>query len=188
MRCSAEFAKVAMAGQKLDEDEVLNIRWAFADPNPIAKESIARSNRDALIIGLQAKGIRWGIGVLVMHSLQETGYQYPATYQPQTDMDNENPNALPDTSAQFDRAALQGYGVLGGSKKNTKKGYVETKEFEGDAYEQATNALEDEELEQGIMPEYAQQFIHENGLEIQNNQDRLNSVLDKIDEDKKKSE
>lgn len=58
MRCSAEFAKVAMSGQKLDEDEVLNIRWAFADPNPIAKESIARSNRDALIIGLQAKGIR----------------------------------------------------------------------------------------------------------------------------------
>lgn len=58
MRCGAEFAKVAMAGQKLDRDEVLNIRWAFADPNPIAKESIVRSNRDALIIGLRARGIQ----------------------------------------------------------------------------------------------------------------------------------
>lgn len=59
MRCGAEFAKVAMAGQTLDEDEVLNIRWAFADPNPIAKESIVRSNRDALILGMLAKGVRW---------------------------------------------------------------------------------------------------------------------------------
>ena len=58
MRCGAEFAKVAMAGQALDREEVLNIRWAFADPNPIAKESIVRSNRDALIIGLRARGIQ----------------------------------------------------------------------------------------------------------------------------------
>ena len=121
-----------------------------------------------------------------MYSLQDPGYQYPATYQPQTDMDNENPNALPDTSAQFDRAALQGYGVLGGTKKNGKKGYVETKEFAADAYEQATNALEDEELEQGIVPEYAQHYINENA--IQDNKDRLNSVLDKIEESHKNSE
>ena len=58
IRCGAEFAKVAMAGQKLDRDEVLNIRWAFADPNPIAKESIVRSNRDALIVGMRARGIQ----------------------------------------------------------------------------------------------------------------------------------
>ena len=58
MRCSAEFAKVAMAGQSLDEDEVLNLRWAFADPNPTAKESIVRSNRDAVILGLMARGIK----------------------------------------------------------------------------------------------------------------------------------
>ena len=57
MRYSAEFAKVAMAGQALDENEVLNIRWAFADPNPVAKESIVRSDRDALILGMQTRGI-----------------------------------------------------------------------------------------------------------------------------------
>ena len=144
MRCSAEFAKVAMSNQRLDEDEVLNIRWAFADPNPIAKESIARSNRDALILGLRANGI----------SLQDTGYQYPATYQPQTDVNSTNPHALPDTSKQFDRAALQGYGVLERKTKNDKKGFVEVKEYSADAYEQATNDLEDEEIQQGIIPDY----------------------------------
>lgn len=105
-------------------------------------------------------------------------------------MDNENPNALPDTSTQFDRAALQGYGVLGGKKKNEKKGYVETKEFAADAYEQATNALEDEELERGVVPEYVQHFMNEQGINqvVQENNDRLNSVLDKIEEGKKKEE
>ncbi len=34
---NAQFAKVAMAHQSLDGDEVLNIRWANEDPNPMAK-------------------------------------------------------------------------------------------------------------------------------------------------------
>ncbi|EKE41788.1 hypothetical protein ENUP19_0139G0007 [Entamoeba nuttalli] len=37
LRGSAEFAKVAMADQSLDSNERLNIRWAYDDPNPIAK-------------------------------------------------------------------------------------------------------------------------------------------------------
>ena len=66
MRCSAEFAKVAMAGQALDEGEVLNLRWAFADPNPIAKESIVRSNRDAVLLGMMASGIKWVVALWVV--------------------------------------------------------------------------------------------------------------------------
>ena len=145
MRCSAEFAKVAMAGQSLDEDEVLNLRWAFADPNPTAKESIVRSNRDAVILGLMARGIKFVRGEGVSRSLQETGYQYPANYQPQLSADTEAVNALPSTENQFDRAALQGYGVLG-KKQANKKAYVEVKEYDADAYAQATDAMEDEEL------------------------------------------
>lgn len=34
---NAEFAKEAMAHQSLDHDEVLNVRWATADPNPMAQ-------------------------------------------------------------------------------------------------------------------------------------------------------
>lgn len=37
MRTAAEFAKVAMGDQSLDDDEVLNVRWALVDPNPIAQ-------------------------------------------------------------------------------------------------------------------------------------------------------
>ncbi|KAH3761697.1 pre-mRNA-splicing factor cwc2 [Pelomyxa schiedti] len=37
LRTAAEFAKVAMGDQTLDHGEVLNVRWAYTDPNPIAK-------------------------------------------------------------------------------------------------------------------------------------------------------
>ena len=37
LRTAAEFAKVAMADQSLDGSETLNVRWAYDDPNPIAK-------------------------------------------------------------------------------------------------------------------------------------------------------
>ncbi|KAF2862510.1 hypothetical protein K470DRAFT_255801 [Piedraia hortae CBS 480.64] len=35
---NAEFAKEAMAHQKLDHDECLNVRWATVDPNPAAQK------------------------------------------------------------------------------------------------------------------------------------------------------
>ena len=96
-----------------------------------------------------------------MCSLQDPGYQYPATFQPQTDADTTNRNALPDTSVQFDRAAEQGYGMLEKKKRKEKEAYVETKEFSADAYEQATNALEDEELEKGFVSEDVENFLEE---------------------------
>ncbi|KAH7322949.1 Pre-mRNA-splicing factor CWC2 [Stachybotrys elegans] len=39
---NAEFAKEAMAHQSLDHDEILNVRWATADPNPMAQKREAR--------------------------------------------------------------------------------------------------------------------------------------------------
>jgi len=33
----AQFAKEAMACQSLDNDEILNVRWATEDPNPVSK-------------------------------------------------------------------------------------------------------------------------------------------------------
>ncbi|KAI6785081.1 Pre-mRNA-splicing factor CWC2 [Emericellopsis cladophorae] len=39
---NAQFAKEAMAHQSLDSDEVLNVRWATADPNPMAQAREAR--------------------------------------------------------------------------------------------------------------------------------------------------
>lgn len=37
LRTAAEFAKVAMADQSLDDEETLNVRWARVDPNPVAQ-------------------------------------------------------------------------------------------------------------------------------------------------------
>ena len=33
----SEFAKEAMSCQSLDKGEILSIRWAFDDPNPVAQ-------------------------------------------------------------------------------------------------------------------------------------------------------
>ncbi|KAM0341435.1 hypothetical protein ACHAPQ_000526 [Fusarium lateritium] len=41
-QANAEFAKEAMSHQSLDHDEVLNVRWATADPNPMAQAREAR--------------------------------------------------------------------------------------------------------------------------------------------------
>ncbi|KAL5360359.1 hypothetical protein BJX96DRAFT_175216 [Aspergillus floccosus] len=39
---NAEFAKEAMAHQSLDHNEILNVRWATVDPNPLAQKREAR--------------------------------------------------------------------------------------------------------------------------------------------------
>lgn len=39
---NAQFAKEAMAHQSLDHEEVLNVRWATADPNPLAQKREAQ--------------------------------------------------------------------------------------------------------------------------------------------------
>lgn len=39
---NAQFAKEAMAHQSLDHEEILNVRWATVDPNPMAKAREAR--------------------------------------------------------------------------------------------------------------------------------------------------
>jgi hypothetical protein len=59
-----------MTCQKLDYDEVLSIRWAHDDPNPVAKDSIERADKDAMVALLRAKGI----------SLTPAGFNYPAEY------------------------------------------------------------------------------------------------------------
>ncbi|KAK0651926.1 hypothetical protein B0T16DRAFT_426589 [Cercophora newfieldiana] len=40
--CQAQFAREAMAHQSLDHEEVLNVRWATEDPNPMAQKREAR--------------------------------------------------------------------------------------------------------------------------------------------------
>lgn len=54
-RLNAEFAKEAMAGQSLDNEEILNIRWAYDDPNPLVQKAIQRANEDAMLAAMAAQ-------------------------------------------------------------------------------------------------------------------------------------
>lgn len=60
-----------MSGQSLDGGEILVIRWAFDDPNPVAQDSIVRADKDAITSLLENKGI----------SLEQAPFAYPASYQ-----------------------------------------------------------------------------------------------------------
>ncbi|CCI46760.1 unnamed protein product [Albugo candida] len=110
-RTSAEFAKEAMGNQSLGNNEVLNIRWAYDDPNPVAKQAGARADHDAIIAMVEAKGI----------SREEAAFNYPSHYQipmtkrqkiestvvstyPQTDTQYCDPHKNPSFSAELSYA------------------------------------------------------------------------------------
>lgn len=56
-RANAEFALQAMANQSLGKGEVLNVRWAHDDPNPVMAEARARADLAAVEAAMQARGI-----------------------------------------------------------------------------------------------------------------------------------
>lgn len=51
----AQFAKEAMACQSLDNDEILNVRWATEDPNPVQKVAEKRRLEDMGQEAIQAR-------------------------------------------------------------------------------------------------------------------------------------
>ncbi|ETP38326.1 hypothetical protein F442_14024 [Phytophthora nicotianae P10297] len=95
-RTSAEFAKEAMANQSLQSDEVLNVRWAFDDPNPVAKQAAERSDRDAIVAMMKAKGAS---------TTEDAAFDYPEHYQmPATKrqrIEGDTVASYPDTDTQF---------------------------------------------------------------------------------------
>ena len=56
LRCAAEFAKEAMADQSLDNDEQINVRWAYDDPNPRAQAARLRNNAQLMLDAMERKG------------------------------------------------------------------------------------------------------------------------------------
>lgn len=92
---TSEFAKEAMTCQALDKGEILSIRWAHDDPNPVAQDSIDRADKDALVGLLQAKGI----------SLTPAAFEYPADYQ----LPDAKRPRLTDAPGAVDESVLQQY-------------------------------------------------------------------------------
>jgi hypothetical protein len=52
---AAQFAKESMACQSLDNDEILNVRWATEDPNPTSKVSEKRRLEEAGQAAIRAR-------------------------------------------------------------------------------------------------------------------------------------
>jgi hypothetical protein len=91
-----------MGNQSLDQDEILCIRWAHDDPNPVAQDAIDRANRDALFAIMQAKGI----------TMEKAAFEYPLDYnvpdakkmrlEDGSDVTSQFPElAYPNTDAQY---------------------------------------------------------------------------------------
>lgn len=57
-RSNCEFAREAMTNQSLGQHEVLNIRWAHDDPNPVAKERANDADVNAALAVLGSKGVQ----------------------------------------------------------------------------------------------------------------------------------
>ncbi|KAI0749642.1 hypothetical protein C8Q80DRAFT_1163122 [Daedaleopsis nitida] len=75
---NAQFAKEAMACQSLDNDEILNVRWATEDPNPTSKVAEKRRLED---IGREAIQARMDPRIVdAMHAMRalEDGVEYEA--------------------------------------------------------------------------------------------------------------
>ena len=90
-----------MTCQSLDFKEILSIRWAKDDPNPVAQNSISMADKDALASFLNARGV----------NIDESAFNGPQDYtnpEPKriklNDMDvlEEYPElAYPDTDGQY---------------------------------------------------------------------------------------
>jgi hypothetical protein len=150
-----EFAKEAMHCQPLDHGEVLSIRWAHDDPNPVAKDSIQRADKDALAALLKAKGI----------SITPANFDYPADYQlPNAKrmkieeggsvVEQFPEMAYPDTDAQYAAYyASMGINVEGGEASSSSTGQKDGEEGADEAAKKDALArlgiyLDDEEEEQ----------------------------------------
>jgi hypothetical protein len=54
-RCFAEFGKEAMIGQALVGEEILTVRWAYNDPNPMNKRRIEKEHENRFLSAYQKK-------------------------------------------------------------------------------------------------------------------------------------
>jgi hypothetical protein len=108
-----------MTCQSLDFQEILSIRWAKDDPNPIAQNSISMADKDALASFLNARGV----------NIEESGFNGPLDYanpEPKrvklndADVLSEYPElAYPDTDAQY---AVSQYDLSGSAVQEVGSG------------------------------------------------------------------
>jgi len=89
----AQFAKESMACQSLDNDEILNVRWATEDPNPVSKVSEKRRLEDMGREAIQARMDPRIIDAVRSIRALEDGDVLDAEEQPGAEEDDGAPEA-----------------------------------------------------------------------------------------------
>lgn len=102
-RLNAEFAKEAMANQALDDEEIVNIRWAADDPNPMAVHKSTLEVKTKLITSLQQKGVPIQ-QISTNPALTAAAEQTPATTSKNTN-NNATPTEIPQAATTSNAAA-----------------------------------------------------------------------------------
>ena len=101
---NAQFAKEAMACQSLDNDEILNVRWATEDPNPTSKVSEKRRleeiGREAIQARMDPKILQAERQLKALEDgvvLEDDDGDYDVQEADEMDAQGEDEDDLPDT-------------------------------------------------------------------------------------------
>ncbi len=78
---NAQFAKEAMACQSLDNDEILNVRWATEDPNPVSKVAEKRRLEELGQEAIQARMDPKIVDAMRAVRVLEEGHELNAEYE-----------------------------------------------------------------------------------------------------------
>ena len=145
---NAQFAKEAMAHQSLDNDEILNVRWATADPNPVAqareKRKIDHQAEEAIRRALPAEFLaqiegrestsakrtkhQESYGLVDYEALDtihsNAGHINPVSYRSQQNINLSDVEEATSILVPGTVAALEGIGQDRLSVSHQRKGYV----------------------------------------------------------------
>lgn len=102
LRSSTEFAREAMGNQALEAGEVLNLRWAYDDPNPVAQEALERADVDATVAMLRARGVQVDPSS-TDHIEAPSEYKMPEAKRPRLEGGEQVPDDMlyPNTDGQY---------------------------------------------------------------------------------------
>jgi len=136
LRCCAEFAKEAMTDQALDEDEILNVRWASEDPKTGSFEE--QEANPAKKSEEEKRFQAW-------EKMKSTNPQYFAHYET-LHVDGEYPN----TDSQYERQNVE---TKNEAPRQTKLSEKE-KEYYASYSQSVSQALPNQAFQSGVDPAY----------------------------------
>jgi hypothetical protein len=139
----AQFAKEAMACQSLDNDEILNVRWATEDPNPTSKVAEKRRLEELGQVAIRARMDPRVVDAMQAVRALEEGREYHAEDGDADDEDMEagadQPDGkrrrieMPEAGADPELEKPQGLGLLNAETLESLRYFSELRRQNGAA-------------------------------------------------------